>query len=526
MSETGDTVVTEALASVIRDHGWRVAADPARLRASISDLLGSSADDHRGLVDALVVSAEEGTARTIRETGREDMPQRSAELATALETWGLTAERASWVVAAWTGLLPGRTDVPPDTAVPRPPATELPPPPHGHTPPGGSVHESAGASPTELPPPPVRSQPPRSSTSNAGRRAPGRRTWVLAGAALVLVAGGTGIALAVSHRDDATGHRDPGGSSQAPAAGKPLSSGHVVSAPKADPKRASRRAVMAGRDGGVQLRAFEPVTSVGRGRSAVLPAQGGTLVAFTLADWCPVSPCTRWQRLGLHVAVGGTSRALPPGGPTFVVSVPRGGKDVSLVLPGRGGGQTLSLLDGRPGADNITVLTRRLTLRKTTGAADSLATTRLRSGPLLSFSYGFGSLATVKRHVVVQSAQLGYFGGALTPTKPGDALLYLHAYYDYGAYGYSTHNLLQRDEVHFQPAGGAAVAPLTDPVPGHDGTAVYVFEVPGGITTGSFIVGGHDLGRVISTAQATSGVPSGSHYTLSLTTARIPVHLP
>jgi hypothetical protein len=274
---------------------------------------------------------------------------------------------------------------------------------------------------------------------------------------------------------------------------------------------------MAGREGGVQLRAFGQVPRVGSGKSAVLPADGGSLVAFTVADWCPVTRCAHWQRLGLHVAVGGSSRPLPAGGVTFVVSVPRGEHAVSLVLPGHGAAQRLSLLDGRPGPNNVTVLTRHLELTKVTGSAVSVARTSL------SFVQNAVRTKTLIRHVVVTAAELGYYDGKLTPAKPGDALVYVHAYFEYAGSG---HQQLLRDEVHFQPRGGATVAPIVDPVYGHDGTEVYAFEVPGDMKAGDFVVGGTGLPRVIAPGSATPGVPTGTRYTLSLTPARISVHLP
>ena len=52
---------------------------------------------------------------------------------------------------------------------------------------------------------------------------------------------------------------------------------------------------------------------------------------------------------------------------------------------------------------------------------------------------------------------------------------------------------------------------------------VYAFEVPGDMTNGSFVIGARGLPR--TTPSATAGVPAGTPYTLSLSTARIPVRL-
>jgi hypothetical protein len=276
---------------------------------------------------------------------------------------------------------------------------------------------------------------------------------------------------------------------------------------------------MANQDGGVQLRAFGPVDSLETAQKTLVPPPGGSLVAFTLGGWCPASTCHPWQSLDLRVTVGRTTSHLSPKGRTFVVGVAHGEHDVALVLRGGGHQQQLSLTDGHPGRDNITVLTRKTGRHNVNASADLLATTSPVQFQTPSGTYQH----TISWHAVVTTVDLTYFAGSLTPKDPSHALLFVHAYYDYSAYGDDQRYPFGRDEVHFQPAGGGrAVAPLTD-LPGDDRTEVYVFEVPGNLTAGSFVVGGHSYARATRTASA--GVPAGTPYTLSLSAARIPVRL-
>jgi hypothetical protein len=515
--EGDEVIVSQALAAVIRDHGWRIVTEPQRLRASLSDVLGAHADGCKGWVDALAISAEEGVPAKVREVGRSGLPEVDDSLVAALQEWGLAGDRARWTIDAWAGLVPDRTDLPPDT-------TPLPPPPR----PRPSDRVDA---PTELPgePPasvesasvPSGSVPPEVEPPEPRRH--GRRRWYVAAAAFVVLAG-TGAAVAVIRDGDdgmPAGGDDrramPGGHSTSPATGQPLTAGRVVSAPEARPHRASGASVMAGRSGGVRLTAFGPVRSVGDGPSASLAPPGGSLVAFSLDGWCPTDHCTRWRALPLEVAVGSTKHRLPSGGDTFVVAVPRGEKKVALVLDGDGHDQRLSLTTGRAVGDNILVLTRKLGLQTTTGSADSVASTSL------SFSYPWGRSSSARRHARVTSAQLRYFAPGLTPKDADSALLFVEAYYDYSAYGYSQHYGFGREEVRFQPAGEKLLVPLADPRPGAAGTSVYVFEVPGSMTRGSFVIGAHGIDR--TTSQASGTVPAGTHYTLSLSTARIPLRV-
>ena len=113
MVESTEQAVLAALEVALRDHGWLAASDPARLRATLSDLLGTHADDHRGALDALVVSAQGGGAYRLRSVGRSGGVELRATLVDRLVDWGMAPARAGWVVDAWTMLVPASTIEPP-----------------------------------------------------------------------------------------------------------------------------------------------------------------------------------------------------------------------------------------------------------------------------------------------------------------------------------------------------------------------------------------------------------------------------
>ena len=95
--------VTAALADVLRDYGRRITTDPVRLRAALNDVLGSTAQQHRAAVDALVVSVQEDVPSALGEGGTGSSDDAVARLA----AWGLDASTAAWVAEAWLAVLPG-----------------------------------------------------------------------------------------------------------------------------------------------------------------------------------------------------------------------------------------------------------------------------------------------------------------------------------------------------------------------------------------------------------------------------------
>lgn len=131
MTSASEQVVAKALGSVVRDHGWLVASHPGRLRGTLNDVLGGDSEECRGLVDAVVVSAEEGIPARIRSARSETLGEVTPELVAQLEEWGFSREWAAWVVQAWITLLhPSPTVQPPVTAgldeALTPPETALP----------------------------------------------------------------------------------------------------------------------------------------------------------------------------------------------------------------------------------------------------------------------------------------------------------------------------------------------------------------------------------------------------------------
>ncbi len=170
MSSSTEQAVVTALEAALRDVGWDAVTDPARLRAILSDLLGVHADGHRGALDALVISADEGIPSDLKAVGRSGAANVRPELMERLQEWGLTAQRAAWVLDAWESLIPESLPPPPVTEPPPPtelPPVTLPPPvvettlPPTSLPADPEPAESATATPlppneaTELPPAPV-----------------------------------------------------------------------------------------------------------------------------------------------------------------------------------------------------------------------------------------------------------------------------------------------------------------------------------------------------------------------------------
>lgn len=195
----GDTnPVAAALARVVRDFGPTVVYSPGRLRASLSDVLGSVGRLYRAEVDALEMAAEEGVARDI-DVGSPD----SAALAARLVGRGLTPEMARFAVTAWSGALTSGAVTPaaPVSAAALPPVADA------------ASSRAPAATPWSGAAPPAASGPqtdePQATVLRSSLRrvdetvAPsiqhpvptsrGRRWWVLAVAAALLLAIAGGV---------------------------------------------------------------------------------------------------------------------------------------------------------------------------------------------------------------------------------------------------------------------------------------------------------------------------------------------
>ncbi len=445
MPGTTENAVLAALEAVVRDHGWDVAAHPQRLRAVLSDVLGSHADEHRGALDAIVVSADEGVPFDIRDAGRSGIAAVSPALVDRLTDWGLSRERAGFVVDAWAALLPETTvqPAPPVATEPPPPAVTAPPPPAvTEPPPDEPVAKKPEPSapvpvdPTALPPrepaaEPVTALPPQKAAPTPATELPApvrksSRAALLAGATVVaLVVGGVAAAMTLTGDDN---DKDPGSTptSQTPdePSGAPPASGtELVSDSAAKPPKAGGVFAMAARRSGVRVTHVGDVTETGSGDAARSAPEGGRLISFRLGEWaCDEKPCTPWSEAGLSVRVGTDVRPLPTGGPTYVVAVPAGTPDVELTLVADKVTQTLSLPDGEPGADNFRVLardSRTLTLGKRFNLTENTSP---------GVDYGDGQARpSVRRQAVLRSVSLEYFIGAQAAPGPGRAWLRVRA---------------------------------------------------------------------------------------------------
>ncbi len=138
--------VTSALVRVVADFGPSVIYSPGRLRASLSDVLGSVGRLHRAEVDALEIAAEEHVSSEL-----DGGSSATAQLEERLAGRGLTPEMARFAVAAWraalggTGVAAAPVAAAPVTAVP--PAVRSTPDLRA----GGGPGEASGRHTDEVP---------------------------------------------------------------------------------------------------------------------------------------------------------------------------------------------------------------------------------------------------------------------------------------------------------------------------------------------------------------------------------------
>ena len=451
MVESTEQVVVAALEVALRDHGWLAASDPARLRATLSDLLGAHADEHRGALDAIVVSAEEGVPDDLRSAGRSGAVLRRSDLVARLVDWGIAPDRAAWVVGAWESLVPESTLESPVTAPPEPgptpePPTELPPAEPEAT--GLPPLSPASLPPTSLPPtslpaavpatrlppteagkPKVRERtreraPTKEQSAQAESKRYGRWPWVAGAAALVVLAG-AGVAVALNGDGGQTGTAPEPTSSPTPT-GSPaptlptLATGRLVASQAARPPAAPARVAMAGRLGGVRVKAFGEIGSVGTGADKRVAKDDAHLVGFTLADGpCASGSCRGWKSLPLRVAIDGRQRALPEGGPTFVVAAAQDA-DVELVYRDSGFDQRVSLLTGEATGENIEILLR-------SDRATQAIQTKMMD---VTASGTTAFINNLDRSTTVSGAQLYFFEtGNQHPQRPDRAYLHVDLTY-------------------------------------------------------------------------------------------------
>jgi hypothetical protein len=499
-----DEAVARALGEVLRDHGWDVAASARRLRGSLNDVLGAEADEHRAAVDAVVLAVEEGIVPDLLEAGRENLEDALPALTARLAEWGLAPAPAAWAVRTWAAHLPATTIQPPATRPPAQEPTTLPPAataPEADVTlaPPGPAKDATVLPPTGTPNP-VR--PPRPA-----RRRPSGRAVAVAGAVLVLMAGGVATAVALNGGDtEEPGRGDAGSATGAPdetveteaAPPPPAEPGVVLAAPGVRAPRVEGPLAMAGRSGGVRIAQLGEVDSVAVEDVERSAPEGGRLVAFRLAKWaCGSESCRPWRELGLKVAVDGERQALPAARSTdtYVVAVPADARKADLVLRADGLTQTLSLLDAEPGKDNIAVLARSGRVDR---VGERFTLTERTSTP---FNYDGVDRLSVPRDVTVSRAELTWFAGGVHPSSPRKAFLKVSSHYTIplGSYAGSEYAFEPREMVFVAADGTTYEARDLD-----DGAGVNaVFEVPAGLKGGRLVLGGDSYAALSGSTQFT-----------------------
>lgn len=440
-------VARHALDRVTADHGWAIAGSPARLRAMLNDVLAAEGDDQRRFVDALVVAADEGIPAHLGETYADHRADVESDAVGQLTAWGLSPEMSSWAVASWAAVVPAAvapvvemavTELPPDPPEPEPAhvaleATELPPDALAETPLATELPPEAPdltelpeqtatpevtelpdltelpeatslPHPTELPTAPEAEVPAHTPEPAAS----GRRGLVWGAAAAVCAAAVIGGFVLLKPGNDAPASQGNDGNASPAAPKVTRASGTELLATTDTPAPLDAVGVAA-KKVGVSLTGLSQPDQAATADGEISAPEGGQLITFSVSDWpCEATACN--GREGAFVRVDGERRELPAGD-SFVLAVPAGATDASVVLKADGTEQAISLLDGTPSDGAILALTReqrsfrigkRITLTET-------ASTPLNYDPL-------GVTDQVSRKVVVRDAKLRYFvPGAKAP---------------------------------------------------------------------------------------------------------------
>jgi hypothetical protein len=502
-----DEAVARALGEVLRDHGWDVAASARRLRGSLNDVLGAEADEHRAAVDAVVLAVEEGIVTDLLEAGRENLDDVLPDLTTRLAEWGLAPAPAAWAVRTWATHLPAATIKPPATTPPAPEPTALPP---AATPPEAGVTMAPPGPPQDATVLPPRETAGPVRPTRPARRRPSGRAIAVAGAVLVLMAGGVATAMALTGDKDDREPEQGAGASKTSASDQtegpepapaPADPGVVLAAPGVEVPGVEKLLAMAGRTGGVRVARLGDVDTVVADDVERSAPEGGRLVGFRLAKWaCGSEKCRPWDELGLKVSVDGVRQPLPDAGQrssdgTFVVAVPAEAREVDLVMRADGLTQTLSLLDAEPGRGNIAVLARSGRVDRV-GARFTM--TERTSTPL---DYDGVDRVSVPRDVTVSRAELTWFYDDVRPSSPRRAFLKVRSHYTIpiGSYAGTEYAFYPWEMVFVAADGTTYEARDLD-----DGSGVdAVFEVPAGLTGGRLVLGGDSYAAVSGTTRFT-----------------------
>jgi hypothetical protein len=116
MSPPDPQSVPEALDRAVRDLGRRLGENPDRVRAVLSDALGSQARAHRAEIDAVVVATEEGIPATLVDRSelvptQTDVAEGDQRLLARLGERGLNPDAAAFALGTWASALGATTSV-------------------------------------------------------------------------------------------------------------------------------------------------------------------------------------------------------------------------------------------------------------------------------------------------------------------------------------------------------------------------------------------------------------------------------
>ena len=503
MSGSAESTVLAALSAVVRDHGWLVTNNSARLRATLSDVLGPEADQHRGLIDAIVVSAEEGVPAEVRAAGRAGLADVAPELTERLTEWGMARERADWVVAAWGALLPEATldpTIPPVVATP----TQVPPVERATNPTPATEPTALPAgltphlAPTTLPDhtPPAAAVDATTGEPKPNRR---RRRGLIIAVVTVLVLALGGVAAVVAMNTD----DEPGSSASDDSDDEELPSASgselvVMGSAAAGEVTAIPPVNMGGYQNAVSLVGLSPLTTLlGTDGERYAAPEGGSLVGFRLADGkCELSgrACKSWSEANLSVDIDGESQPLPRvyslATATYALAIPGGASSASLVMKSDGRSQWISLLTGDPSSGNIAVLARD----KRTWEPNKVFRTLERVNiDLIYYGDDESRTSNIRRGEVTEYSLHYWATRRVTASAADRALLRVATTYGYPqTAGPDDVWWWRSDEVAFRDEQNRSYRPIR--MPGKKGSvwfdSEFYFDVPASVTSGTLLLGG------------------------------------
>jgi Protein of unknown function (DUF2510) len=251
---------------------------------------------------------------------------------------------------------------------------------------------------------------------------------------------------------------------------------------------APKSAVLGSWSGGITLSRLGFVERYGTGDDARSAPPGQKLIAFASGDAeGDDGTSDDLTSIATISVVGARGRRVPDTGPgqVVVVAVPRAASSVDLILDDKGLKQSISLLDGRPDPGNIAVLGRRNRATERVSTTPAVFT----FAPAVVFADGTSG-TTENATVSFDYAELAYRNvdetTPVTASGRDKAIMHVGLTYvgahDKGVFGFPSALLT------FTPTGAATVRARN--ISTTPGKIYNVFEVPGGVTTGTLTLSG------------------------------------